>query len=403
MDNLIKYSLELLAIDSVQSEATPTAPFGQGTADALTYVLNLAKGLGFKTVNHDNYIGYAECGEGEEFAILGHLDTVPIGEGWTHNPLGELSDDRIYGRGALDDKLPMLCCLLACGELLKTKQPKKKIKIIFGLNEESGWKCIDHFNEVDKLPKIGFSPDADFPVINCEKGIVNYKVSLPLIKDFFIKSGERANIVPNICEASLNGKNFITKGISAHAANPYNGENAIIKMLALLSKDNIEIKRLHEKLCDYYGSGLELDISDEVSGRLTQNVGMAYCDDKLNFILDIRYPVTFDENFILSKLKKAFPDGEITRTHYHLPLYVEKDNPLVTTLLSVYNECTGSDSKPISIGGGTYSRALPLGVAFGPVFPDSGLDIHCPDEYIPLKQLRLAYEIYKKAIDKLCF
>lgn len=403
MDNLIKYSLELLAIDSVQSEATPTAPFGQGTADALKYVLNLAKDLGFKTVNHDNYIGYAECGEGEEFAILGHLDTVPIGEGWTHNPLGELCDDKIYGRGALDDKLPMLCCLLACGELLKTKQPKKKIKIIFGLNEESGWKCIDHFNEVDKLPKIGFSPDADFPVINCEKGIVNYKVSLPLIKGFSIKSGERANIVPNKCEASLNGKDYTAKGVAAHAANPYNGENAIIKMLATLSENNFEIKNIYEKLSDYYGSGLKLDISDEASGRLTQNVGMAYCDDRLNFILDIRYPVTFDEDFILSKLKKAFPDGEITRTHYHLPLYVEKDNPLVTTLLSVYNECTGSDCKPISIGGGTYSRALPLGVAFGPVFPDSGLDIHCPDEYIPLKQLRLSYEIYKKAIDKLCF
>ncbi len=403
MDNLIKYSLELLGINSVQSAATPTAPFGIGTAKALEYVLTLAKNLGFKTVNHDNYIGYAECGEGEEFAILGHLDTVPIGEGWTRNPLGELTDDKIYGRGALDDKLPMLCCLLACGELLKVKKPKKKIKIIFGLNEESGWQCIEHFNKVDKLPKTGFSPDADFPVINCEKGIVNYKISLPLIDGFTITSGERPNIVPNNCYAVLNGITYNATGVSAHAANPYNGDNAIIKMLNLLSEKNSEISYIYSKLSDYYGSGLGIDVNDEASGRLTQNVGMAFCDDKLNFVLDIRYPVSFDENFILSKLKEAFPAAEIIRTHYHLPLYVEKDNPLVTTLLDVYNECTGSKCKPISIGGGTYSRALPLGVAFGPVFPDSGLDIHCPDEHIPLNLLYSAYDIYKKAIDKLCF
>lgn len=403
MDNLIKRCLELLEINSVQSEPASGAPFGLGTLKALNYVLDLAKDMGFKTVNHDGYIGYAECGNGDDFAILGHLDTVPIGEGWTKNPFGELTDDKIFGRGALDDKLPMLCCLMACGELLKEKTPKKKIKIIFGLNEESGWKCIEYFNKVDTMPKIGFSPDADFPVINCEKGIVNYKISLPTIDGFTIKSGERPNIVPNKCTATLNGEEFETNGVSAHAANPQNGDNAIAKMLKLLGERNDEIKDLYEKLSDYYGGGLGLDVSDEPSGRLTQNVGIAFTDDKLNFVLDIRYPVTFKEDFVLSALKKAFPTATIERTHYHLPLYVEKDNPLVMTLLDVYNKYTGEKQTPISIGGGTYSRALPLGVAFGPVFPNSNLDIHCPDEYLPLSDLKKMYEIYKIAIDKLCF
>ena len=119
MDSIISYSLELLGINSVQNKPQKGAPFGEGTAKALGYVLNLASSMGFKCVNLDNYIGYAECGEGEPFAVLGHLDTVPIGDGWTKNPLGEIADGNIYGRGALDDKLPMLACPLATGDLLK--------------------------------------------------------------------------------------------------------------------------------------------------------------------------------------------------------------------------------------------------------------------------------------------
>ena len=90
MDSIIKYSLELLSIKSVQEKAEKDAPFGKGTAEALDYVLKLAGSMGFKCVNLDNYIGYAECGEGKPFAVLGHLDTVPIGDGWTKNPLGEM-------------------------------------------------------------------------------------------------------------------------------------------------------------------------------------------------------------------------------------------------------------------------------------------------------------------------
>lgn len=402
MDSIISYSLELLGINSVQNKPQKDAPFGEGTAKALGYVLNLASSMGFKCVNLDNYIGYAECGEGEPFAVLGHLDTVPIGDGWTKNPLGEIADGNIYGRGALDDKLPMLACLLATGDLLKEKTPKRKIKIIFGLNEESGWKCIEHFNKCEKMPDEGFSPDADFPVIYCEKGIVNFKISLPKIDGFEIFSGERANVVPNLCTAKYKGKEYSSSGISAHAATPWQGENAIINMLGVLSEKDVKIARLYNILSDYYGSGLDLDVSDE-SGRLTVNTGMAFVDGFLNFVLDIRYPVTYTENFVKDKIGKALPEAKIERTHFHLPLKVNGDDRLCKTLLDVYNGYTKQNASPIAIGGGTYARALKHGVAFGPVFPDKPLPIHCPDEMIPIKDLYALYDIYKTAIDKLCF
>ena len=48
----------------------------------------IADELGFKTVNLDNYCGYAEMGEGEEIVgIAGHLDIVPVGGDWTYDPL----------------------------------------------------------------------------------------------------------------------------------------------------------------------------------------------------------------------------------------------------------------------------------------------------------------------------
>lgn len=402
MDSIIKHSLELLGIKSVQEKEEKDAPFGKGTAEALDYVLKLAGSMGFKCVNLDNYIGYAECGEGKPFAVLGHLDTVPIGDGWTKNPLGEIADGNIYGRGALDDKLPMLACLLATGDLLKVKTPKRKIKLIFGLNEESGWKCIEHFNKCEQMPDEGFSPDADFPVIYCEKGIVNFKISLPKIDGFEIHSGERANVVPNICKAKYNGKEYSSNGISAHAATPWQGENAIINMLKMLSDKDEKIARLYKVLSDFYGSGLDLAVSDE-SGRLTVNTGMAYVDDRLNFVLDIRYPVTYSESFVKDKIQSALPEATIERTHFHLPLKVSSDDTLCKTLLDVYNGYTKQNASPIAIGGGTYARALKHGVAFGPVFPDRPLPIHCPDEMIPIKDLYALYDIYKAAIDKLCF
>ena len=171
-NELLKDTIELLSFDGEEGKPLPGAPFGEGNRQCLDWFLSKAESFGFQTKNLDGYCGVADIGEGEAFGILGHLDTVPVGDGWTHNPYGEISGDVIYGRGVVDDRGPMLACLYAVKSLLDEGLiPKKRIRFIVGCNEETGWRCIKHFNTVEKMPDTGFSPDADFPVINCEKGI----------------------------------------------------------------------------------------------------------------------------------------------------------------------------------------------------------------------------------------
>ncbi|MDD4839665.1 MAG: Sapep family Mn(2+)-dependent dipeptidase [Clostridia bacterium] len=420
-DMLLKNTMALLAVDTVECEAKEGAPFGAGNREALDLVLAIASDMGFRVKNLDGYCGYAEIGEGAKtFGILGHLDTVPLGKGWTTNPYGEIKNDTIYGRGVLDDKAPTLACLYAVKELMDDLKPKMKIRIIFGCNEESGWGCIEHYLKHEEMPALGFSPDADFPVINCEKGIVNFKLAFAIPEGYIVEGGDRANIVPANCSATINGKSFETFGKSAHAAHAYEGENAIVKMFKLLENELPLFKQLADSFADCFGENIELKQADDIDGALILNVGtveiienkkanyknnleIVTAQNLLEIVIDIRYPASITEDAIRSKLNQHFENAEVTKTHFHLPLFVDKHHILVETLLSTYNEIAGDDAQPITIGGGTYARALPLGVAFGPVFPKHPLPIHCPDERMPIDQFKLMYKIYIEAIKRLCF
>ena len=87
-DEIIKQVQSLIQIPSVYSKSdNPKKPFGENCNLALEYMLNLGEKLGFRTKNLDGYCGYIEFGEGEEMlGIIGHLDVVPEGEGWSNPP-----------------------------------------------------------------------------------------------------------------------------------------------------------------------------------------------------------------------------------------------------------------------------------------------------------------------------
>ena len=133
INQILNDTLKLVSIDSVQSDPTELSPFGDGVGNCIIEALKIADSLGFKTRNEQGYYGTAEIGDGEEFGILGHVDVVPYkNQTWTKKPLGEIRDGVIYGRGVLDDKGPMLCCLYAVHKLIQDGYtPKKKIKFIF--------------------------------------------------------------------------------------------------------------------------------------------------------------------------------------------------------------------------------------------------------------------------------
>lgn len=419
---------DLIKIDSVETAPAPGMPFGEGNAKALEYTLELLKNLGFRTANIDNYCGWGEVGEGELFGILGHLDVVPVGKGWTHAPFGaEIVDGKMYGRGTMDDKGPVVAAIFACARLLEEGLvPKKRIRFILGCDEESGWKCMDRYKVSEEMPALGFSPDADFPVINCEKGIVYHKISFPLpLGVYAVEAGTRANVVPDyaeatcdydpdieetalqcgcVCEREGDRIRIFAKGASAHGSHPELGKNALILVLKALGAAYAHFNALYNAFMSPDGAGVGLKLQDDKSGSLTLNLGTAKTlGNDAVFELDIRYPVTYTMELITDILKSSLPLFDIDRGDYHLPLYVAPDHPLVVALLEAYDSVMGTKSKPISIGGGTYARFLPVGVAFGPEFPDSPAPIHQADEFIDLKEFEKSIEIYYDALKRLCF
>ncbi len=412
---------ELVAVDSVQSAPCKASPFGEGVAKCFELVAADARRNGFTVGEGDGYYVWAEVGKGRLFGILGHLDTVPLGGGWHADPLGEERDGFLYGRGVLDDKGPMTLAYYAVLSLLKEgKKPKRRIRFIWGGNEESGWKCIERYLQREEIPKEGVSPDADFPVINCEKGVVHVRLAFDKPEGVIsLKGGERVNVVMPDCRAEVCGEcggdgvvaimrdgvtTLTATGKAAHGSTPQEGDNAGCKILKALAGVFPECERLARLLCDSDGSGLGIGCRDEKSGALTCNIGIIDTDAKNLYVeLDIRHPIDVPRGDILKKLEKVEGVKSVELTAFHEPLYVAPDDPLVKALLDAYNKCTEECASPIAIGGATYARALPKAVAFGPIFPGEKSTIHMPDEGQSVAKLRKIYDIYRASFERLLF
>lgn len=441
-DEILEALKKVIAIRSVMSEPKDGMPFGEGPAKALHETLKIAEELGFKSVNVDNYAGHVEYGEGGKlYAVLGHLDVVPEGdiERWTSNPFElVIRDGKMYGRGVSDDKGPSIGALFAlkiASELVD--KPKNRVRVIFGTNEENGSQCLKYYFTKEPYPDAAVTPDGDFPAVFAEKGIVTYTIKRTITKDYStklveLKAGTAANVVPEECiavietdkineiaylvsnyssvcryEYEVAGDRITIKslGKSAHGAHPEAGINAASGMLELLSRidfgpENETIRTLYERLGrDYYGIGLGISGQDDVSKKLTCNLGILKLEnDTITAVINIRHPIFFNVDMITMQIKEAMKGFEVERTSYSKPLYVSKDSDFMRLLLKIYREETQDMSEPISIGGGTYARSVPYGVAYGAVFPGEDTHMHQPDECWSLESFKKYIRIYTKLV-----
>lgn len=417
-DVLIQDILDVVKIESVKGEALPGKPEGQKVHEALEAVLALGKERGFKTKNLGGDAGYIEYGEGEQYvAVLGHLDVVPVGEGWTKSPHGEVVEDRIYGRGTMDDKGPMMA---AFHGLMAIKEEKIKlnhrIRLIFGTSEETGGNDIQEYLKTEKQPVSGFTPDAEFPAIHAEMGILVQKISIPVDSSLIaLEGGQAVNMVPDYAYAKFKDneeeKSIRFEGVSAHGSTPEKGKNAISMLLQQLV--NIEVLESLKKplsVLDYNltrdldGKNMGVDYQDEPSGKLILNLGKIKLENGiLDTYINIRYPVTFEKEQITNKIESLFSsEGFTVETLSHDgPLYYEKTNPMIKKLMAVYANETGDQSEPLAIGGGTYAKMMKNIVAFGPYLPGREDTIHQLDEYASIDDLLTCAKIYAHAMVEL--
>ncbi|MFC0473197.1 dipeptidase PepV [Halalkalibacter kiskunsagensis] len=453
---LIEETQNFLRINSIldESSSADTQPFGTGIQEAMNFLLQKGEQYNFFVKDLNGYAGIIEYGEGEEsVGILCHIDVVPVADGWTSEPFtAEIRDGRIYARGAIDNKGPTMAVFYALAIVKELDLPlSKRVRIIIGTDEESNWRCVDHYFKHEEMPTVGFAPDADFPIINAEKGITDVtfnwgqketsnstQVSLYLSR---FQAGERFNMVPDKARAMISGereqlekveerfRKFLLnnehngsaqvedqllilsyEGVAAHGSTPENGLNAGVYLAQFLSGTSFQ-KEANDYLefiiqySDFNGEALGIAAYDEVSGALSLNGGLFYFDEsgeaKVGF--NIRYPVTTSGEQCIEKLKQvALTNNAVFTVHDHMePNYVNETHPLIQTLQAVYKRQVGEEPKLLAIGGGTYARSLDTGVAFGPMFPGREDVAHKKDEYIVIDDLLRMTAIYAEAIYEL--
>lgn len=438
---------ELVQIRSVQEAPEPGKPFGPGVDRALRHMLGLAESLGFETLNVDGYAGHAEYGQGGGLAaVLVHLDTVEEGEGWTYPPLGGLIENgKIIGRGASDNKGPAVVALYA----LKTLKDmgiagNRRLRLIFGTNEESGMKDLDYYFGKEPLPEMAFAPDAGYPIFNVEMGNMNVELScegggkaaegkpkLPLLS---LKGGNTLTLVPKTCTALISlahlderqaedvrrlaeshanmsaayapGKVLELKADNEPAeGGPTGSRNAIANMAAFLLMLDMDtgvnglLRFLHEKLgAETNGQSLGIACSDSESGGLVVYLRtIAHGPDGARALCNIRYPVSQNGERIFAAVSRIAQGYGIAaeQTRHLSPVYVPETHPVIVRLSRAYEKMTGEKAVMLRMGAGTYARKLRNnGVAFGAGLP-GGVDtrVHQADEFVFLDDMMRHAEI----------
>ncbi|MDD5823432.1 MAG: dipeptidase PepV [Firmicutes bacterium] len=464
-DDMLAALKESVAINSVETEAVRTTdgevyPFGRGPQKALEHMLELGSNLGFDTLNDDNYGGHIEFkseeAKAENFAIVGHLDVVPEGTGWTSDPFtARIADGRIYGRGVSDDKGPLVASLYAMKALKEAGfKPKKNIRLVLGLDEETNKVGMEHYIENVGMPDLGFTPDGEFPLIHGEKGILFFDLSQKLnpgrFKDGLRLTKLQAGTAPNAVPASARAvvattdsamyetikeraeqysseTGFEVKarkqgssmaieaaGVAAHGAQPWLGVNAISILLDFLGRLQFANEEVNEYIAFYneyigfnlHGENMGCALEDEPSGKLVWNVGMASFNEEMASVtVNIRYPVTCTEEQVYEGIEQTCEKTRIgiVKTMGEDPIYLSLEHPMVVKLMDAYVEETGdTENKPLVIGGGTYAKLLKNTLAYGGLFPGEPDTMHQADECMSIESFYKMARIYARAIENIC-
>lgn len=356
-EELLKSIVEVVNIPSVRGESSEDAPFGKEPKRALEKALEIAERLGFQTHIVDNCVGYAQYGQGEDYiGIVGHLDVVDEGEGWKFPPFsGDIEDGKMYGRGVLDNKGPIMSALYG---LYAVKQSglkiNKPVRIIFGTNEETGFGDMPYYLGKEKPPIMGFTPDCKYPVVYGERG--------------------RANIQFQI---------------------EYNSEN-----YEYMAKEFFDFLNTYILSSKVNGDRLGIDFSDSEFGTMEmRNYKIDLEESKMLFNLSLSYPAIVSIDEIVKRIESKLSENiKLNLLLNYDPVKFEKDSFLVKSLQRAYEDVTGLDGTPVTTTGGTYAKIVPNIVPFGPSFPGQKGIAHNPNEYMDISDIILNAKIFAQAI-----
>lgn len=440
-ENILRDIGRLVAVPSVEGPAAPGAPFGPGPRAALDEALAIAAELGLAPGEGEGHIGWADVPGAEKeryLATITHLDVVPEGNGWDADPFTlRVRDGWLLGRGVADDKGPSVLCLYALKFLKDEAGPLRyPVRALLGCNEETNMKDVAWYNAHEKPPVFCFTPDAEFPLCNGEKGQFEADLLSPVLNGDILdfEGGVARNAVPDRASALIraelaalpaaegitleqeaSGVRVRGWGKSGHAAMPQGTVNAIGLVVDYLLANGIgsEAERaflqlLHKLHSAWDGTGLGIQADDGLFDPLTVVGGVIRMENgALRQTVDCRFPTSTNGSVLEAALCKAAGDaGVVCMDHVNEPFYIGVDAAPIQALMEAYCQVTGEEAKPFTMGGGTYARHFPLAVSFGPensnaVLPDFAGPMHGANEGAKFEHLLAALKIYILALLKL--
>lgn len=452
-EHLVGDLCDIIAVPTVNNgDPKPGMPFGEDVAAGFDWVRAKAAEFDFDVTEFDGYALQVDIDTGEHVVgVLCHVDVVPAGDGWESNPFeGVVKDGKLFGRGTVDDKGPLVCALYAAKHLRDNGMipDDSRIRIVVGGDEEVGWEDIKYYTEHAEAPEISFAADGMFPLIFGEKGLIDFDYVWKLERDgasqvrlVSFEGGVARNSVPTNArfelvaahpenavrmlegaarslgveaQVSCDGERVeaVVQGKGAHAMFPERGVNAVAGAMALLEAlgENLDCHAFAVAFArrvggDYNGGLFGCACADEASGPLTLNVGkLAVEGDVATAALDIRYPISADFETILGVARDAAEDmGCTLEMAEHLgPIYFKRDDEVVVLLEKAYRDVTGDmESEPFTVGAATFARTMRNTVAFGPIFPGQVEMSHLPNEFIAIEDLDKCTEIYIRALSNL--
>lgn len=453
---LLEDIMAFIRIASVNGLEKPGMPFGEENAKILEMARTRAMDFGLKAEILDQKVVVVDLNDKPtQLDILAHLDVVPAGEGWTvtapFTPI--IKEGKLYGRGSSDDKGPAIAALYAVKAIKDLGYPlSKNVRLILGADEETACRDTEFYYKHNEEAPCSFSPDAEYPIINIEKGGLYTKYaaswkedhSLPRILSF--KGGTAGNVVPGRAAAFIQGMGeeelkaacqkakketdilyeiasagrsnewkILATGQSTHASTPWEGNSAVTGLLKLLTELSIADSEGFTKLCalrkifphrEYYGQAAGVAQMDEISGMLTLGTHMIdYSLTGLMGKIDCRAPLCASKENVLDVLKAKLagagialnPDSKMTPPH-HVP----EESPFIQMLLKCYEDVMEEPGRCMAIGGGTYAHHLKNGVAFGCMKIGTDYHMHGADEYLIVDEIVKSAELFALAISEIC-
>lgn len=445
-DDIVRDIKRLVDIKSVKDAPQPDAPYGAGVRAAQLEAMAMCREAGMTVTDVDGRIAYAHYGDTEKFiGVIAHIDVVPEGTGWDGDPYDmSIRDGYMVGRGVSDDKGPFVLALWAVRYLIENKVSLNYgIRLIIGLDEETGMSDIEYYNAHCEAPLFTFTPDSDFPVGHGEKGIFSADLVSPELPGRVIQTlagGVASNVVPDMATATVDvsaadalktaaaardnitvgdaqgGVLVTAKGLARHAGMPEGGVNAIHELLTFLLDAGVltdgeqkAARFMQAASGDYLGGQFGIDADDGLFAPNTIIAGIVQtAGDRFVLNVNSRYNTTYTPAEIEQKVtdtaaKAGFSVTDITNSK---PFYLPPDTPAVRLLTDIYNEVTGSDAKPYVMSGGTYARMMKNAVSYGIEIPDIELPdwvggAHMKNEAIGIDHALAACEIFINTLVRL--